>query len=121
MSSEASQVGVKSVKTEATTSGGGPGQPAVSTRAKAMAPPRRGAVMKKILGVRRRARVQSQTNLGMPICFNRRGGSRISRFASTGAELADLLQQEGREPIGGHGWWIGGRGDGREPIYFNTE
>ncbi len=50
MSSEASQVGVKSVKTEATTSGGGPGQPAVSTRAKAMAPPRRGAVMKKILG-----------------------------------------------------------------------
>ena len=48
MSSEANQVGVKSVKTEATTSGSGSGQPAVSTRGKAMVPPRRGAVMKKI-------------------------------------------------------------------------
>ena len=41
-------MGVKSVKTEATTSGSGSGQPAVSTRGKAMVPPRRGAVMKKI-------------------------------------------------------------------------
>ena len=48
MSSGASQMGVKSVKTEATTSGSRPGQLAVSTRGKAMAPPRRGAVMKKI-------------------------------------------------------------------------
>jgi hypothetical protein len=52
------------------------------------------------------------------ICFNRR------RSASTGAESAstgaDLLQQEPNQPIGGRGWWIGGRGDGREPIYFRS-
>uniref|UniRef100_A0A2N9G138 Uncharacterized protein n=1 Tax=Fagus sylvatica TaxID=28930 RepID=A0A2N9G138_FAGSY len=57
----------------------------------------------------------------MPICFNRRGISRSAASASTGAESVDLLQQKGREPIGGHGRWIGGRGDGRETIYFNTE
>ena len=42
-------------------------------------------------------------------------GSR-RRSASTGAESAstgaDLLQQEPNQPIGGRGWWIGGRGDG---------
>ena len=54
-------------------------------------------------GMRRRAQVQSQTSLGMPICFNTKGGSRISQSTSTGAESADLLQQEGREPIGGRG------------------
>ena len=41
-------------------------------------------------------------------------GSR-RRSASTGAESAstgaDLLQQEPNQPIGGRGWWIGGRGD----------
>ena len=33
---------------------------------------------------------------------------------------ADLLQQEPNQPIGGRGWWIGGRGDGRVPIYFRS-
>jgi hypothetical protein len=58
--------------------------------------------------VRRRVRSRREA-LRLELGSRRRSASTGAESASTGA---DLLQQETNQPIGGRGWWIGGRGDG---------